>query len=73
MTEAQQIECYGTTIASMKQATESALRLYRDPAFYAMAILSDAQQEMEFGQVEGARKTINQAKWVLSQYVMQNA
>lgn len=36
----------------------------KDAAKY---LLSDAQEEMARGDIEGARKTINRAKWLLDQ------
>lgn len=37
-------------------------------AMVVMSILSDAQEEIEFGQVEDARQTINRAKFLIDRW-----
>jgi hypothetical protein len=32
--------------------------------------MSDAQEEMAYGNVESARQTINRAKWIIGEYMM---
>lgn len=41
---------------------------YQGAAFCAMSMMSDAQEQMERGDTEAARKTLNRAKYVLSTY-----
>ena len=41
------------------------------PAMVAMSYMSDAQEVMSQGSIEGARKMINVAKRILADYVME--
>jgi hypothetical protein len=42
----------------------------KDYLMAAASLMSDAQQEIEFGMNEQARQTLNRAKFVLFNYVM---
>ena len=62
---------YGCQIAHFKESLEDSFTFKcSGPAMCAMSLMSDAQEEMSHGMVENARQTINRAKWVLSEYVM---
>jgi hypothetical protein len=62
---------YGCLIADFKESLEDSFTFkVSGPAMCAMSLMSDAQEEMAHGMVENARQTINRAKWVLSEYVM---
>lgn len=68
MTNQQQTECYGMTLANMNtQVTEALERISRE--MLVMSMLSDVQELMTFGpdHSEQARQTLNVAKYVLSQ------
>ena len=62
---------YGCSIADFKESIEDSFTFrVSGPAMCAMSLMSDAQEEMAHGMVENARQTINRAKWILSEYVM---
>lgn len=62
---------YGCAIADFKESLEDSFTFkVSGPAMIAMSLMSDAQEEMSHGMVENARQTLNRAKWVLSEYVM---
>ena len=62
---------YGCSIADFKESMEDSFTFrVSGPAMCAMSLMSDAQEEMAHGMVENARMTINRAKWILSEYVM---
>ena len=62
---------YGCVIADFKESLEDSFTFkVSGPAMCAMSLMSDAQEEMSHGMVENARQTINRAKWILSEYVM---
>jgi len=62
---------YGCSIADFKESIEDSFTFrVSGPAMCAMSLMSDAQEEMAHGMVENARMTINRAKWILSEYVM---
>ena len=58
-----QKQAYGTTIEEMENQFES--ELVDDPAFYAICILSDAQEVLEHNP-ETARQFINKAKYFMA-------
>jgi len=39
------------------------------PAMLVMSIMSDAQEEIAFGQAEAARQSLNRAKWIVDHHV----
>ncbi len=62
---------YGCSMADFKESLEDSFTFkVSGPAMCAMSLMSDAQEEMAHGMVENARQTINRAKWILSEYVM---
>lgn len=62
----QQTKMFGCTIDDMKEGLIKR-DYFRDPTMMAMAILSDAQEELAHGHAEDARQFINRAKWLLSE------
>lgn len=64
-------QMFGCVIADFKESLEDSFTFrVSGPAMIAMSLMSDAQEEMEHGSLESARQTLNRAKWVLSEYVM---
>jgi hypothetical protein len=62
---------YGCSMADFKESLEDSFTFrVSGPAMCAMSLMSDAQEEMTHGMVENARQTLNRAKWILSEYVM---
>ena len=69
---------YGCTETNMRKAVEESLSFrFNGPAFMAMSLMSDVQEQIndEYGEVdwnrrEDARQTLNRAKWILSTYCM---
>lgn len=60
------LQCYG---CSEEQLRKSLIGI-KDYVMCAASLMSDAQQEIEFDMNEQARQTINRAKFVLFNYVM---
>lgn len=70
---ANEIQCYGFSLANLRESVESSLTF--QTAGYqsvAMSLMSDAQEAMLMGNTNWARQLINQAKWVLSTYRERN-
>ena len=67
--EARDLAMFGCTKADLHRDWARSSKLYLDRELYIMAILSDAQQVMEFGQHETARQFINKAKWHLTEII----
>jgi hypothetical protein len=66
-----EIAMYGCAIADFKESIEDSFTFkLSGPTMVAMSLMSDAQEEMAHGMTENARQTINRAKWILSEYVM---
>ena len=66
-----EIAMYGCVIAEFKESIEDSFTFrVSGPAMIAMSLMSDAQEEIRCGNGEHARQTLNRAKWVLSEYVM---
>jgi hypothetical protein len=62
--------CYGVTVAAMKEMYDNSLTLkLSGPAMLVASLMSDAQEEINYGMKEEARQTLNRAKWVLSTYI----
>tara|TARA_R110000868_G_scaffold5805_5_gene34027 strand:- start:1860 stop:2111 length:252 start_codon:yes stop_codon:yes gene_type:complete len=61
--------CFGATIQEIRTSIENSLT-FKHIGYHsvAMSVMSDAQEEMERGNLENARQLINRAKWVLSTY-----
>lgn len=60
------LQCYGCS----EQALRNSLDGVKDFAMAVASLMSDAQQEIEFGMDEQARQTLNRAKFVLFNFVM---
>ena len=58
------MNCYGMLRGRLAEAVDTAIG---DPTMVAMSMLSDAQECIERGMGENARKLINQAKWVIGE------
>ena len=69
-----ELQCYGRTIASLRECLDDDLtaKLTGDYAMVAASFLSNAQEEIEMGYNEGARQSINIAKFVLFNYIMKD-
>ena len=62
---------YGCSIVDFKESLEDSCSFrVSGPAMCAMSLMSDAQEEIRCGNGEHARQTLNRAKWILSEYVM---
>ncbi len=66
MTEQQQVEMCGETFAQLDEGFKQALG---HKLIYVMGFLSDAQTMTQFGNLEGARKILNAAKYLMSKQV----
>jgi len=77
--EQREIKMYGTTEAEMKEALERSITFkISGPVMVAMGLMSDAQELVSFSDgrlsrrnLEEVRQMLNQAKWILSTYVME--
>ena len=69
------LQCYGYTEAELRANLDHDLsaKLSGSYLMTALSFLSNAQEEIEAGYNEGARKTINIAKFVLMNYVAKEA
>lgn len=65
MTEEQQIQCFGATKAALEAGFE---RSFGHPMMKIMGMMSDAQELMERGHYEAARKMLNVAKYFISKH-----
>jgi hypothetical protein len=63
----QDVKMYGCTVAALKECIATYIEVY-GPDMMAMSWLSDAQEQMRRGDVEGARQTINRAKYMICEY-----
>jgi hypothetical protein len=69
--ERREVRMYGVTEAGMREAVESSLTYrHSGPAMMAASLMSDAQEEIAHGMNEDARQTLNRAKWILFEYIM---
>lgn len=83
-----EIRTYGCTVAEMREAVEESLTFrFSGPAMYAMSIMSDCQEMLAHGNgqlgisgspeidsrvSEDIRQALNRAKWILSNFCMQD-
>jgi len=69
MTKEAMLECFGCEDidAFAKMIKTTATFKHGGMSMVVMSMLSDAQAEMEFGDNEAARKTLNRAKFLLSE------
>jgi hypothetical protein len=75
-----EIRMYGTTVDQMRECVEESLTYrFSGAAMYAMSLMSDAQEMVNYGPhdsdtwfniMEDQRQLLNRAKWVLSTYVI---
>jgi len=71
--EKRQVSMFGCTTEQMREAIEESLSFrFSGPAMYAMSMMSDAQEEMNWDK-ETARQTLNRAKWIVSTYLQKEA
>lgn len=71
MQRQREIGMYGCTEADLRKSVESSITFkFSGPAMIAASMMSDAQEEIAHGMEEAARKTLNRAKFVLFEYIM---
>jgi hypothetical protein len=65
------IEMFGCTEEQMREEIEQKLNSRRGngAAMIAMSLLGDAQDEITWGDIKDARRAINRAQWVISEYL----
>ena len=66
-----ELQCYGYTETQLRTSLDNDItaRMTGNYLMTALSFLSNAQEEIEAGYSEGARQTINIAKFVLMNYV----
>jgi hypothetical protein len=77
--EKREVRMYGCTEAQMRDAVEQSITYrFSGPAMMAASLMSDAQEminteygEVDFNRAEDARQTLNRAKWILFEYMME--
>ena len=69
--DVEHIEMFGCTEEQMREEIEQKLNSRRgnDAAMIAMSLLGDAQDEITWGDIKDARRAINRAQWVISEYL----
>jgi hypothetical protein len=74
-----EVRMYGCTVSQMRAAVEESLTFrFSGPVMYAMSLMSDCQEMLapdnggsyDMMIVEDVRQMLNRAKWILSNYVM---
>lgn len=76
--EQAEIRMYGVTVQGMKEAVDSGLEhRFSSPARMVNGMLYDAQMmittgSMDWMEKEDIRQLLNRAKWILSNYVIDN-
>lgn len=65
-------QCFGVNMEQLKANIERSTEL-QCHAMLAMSILSDAQELIERGDTEQARQFINQSKYIISEYWMDDS
>lgn len=67
-----ELQCYGCSEAVLRHQLDEDIvaKLTGNYNMVIASLLSDAQQEIEFGLDETARQTLNKAKFILFNYVM---
>jgi uncharacterized protein YodC (DUF2158 family) len=74
--EQREIRMYGCTQAELRESIEDSITFkFAGPAMVVAGLMSDAQEHMAYdssykNSAELIRQTLNQAKWVLTTYVM---
>lgn len=65
-----ELQCYGMTEEALRNIVESDFSHCMGRTMMLVAgMMSDAQQEIEFGMNEQARQTLNRAKFVMFNYM----
>ena len=66
------MQCYGCASQSLRKSLDNDIsaKMTGNYLMVVASMMSDAQQEIEFGMDESARQTLNRAKFVLFNYVM---
>jgi hypothetical protein len=84
MTESdrREIRMYGTTVDQMREAVEQSITFrFSGPAMMAMSLMSDCQEMVSYGPydsdtlaniLEDQRQMLNRAKWILSEYMIED-
>lgn len=78
MQRQREIRMYGCTEAELRNSIESSITFkFSGAAMVAASIMSDAQEMLSFGGQsestrEQVRQMLNQSKWILFTYVMEN-
>lgn len=71
MQRQREISMYGVTEANLRASIENSITFKLSGAEMIVAsLMSDAQEEIEHGMDEAARQTLNRAKFVLFEYIM---
>jgi len=69
-----ELQCYGCSEAVLRKSIESSFEYgMRRVEDLVASMMSDAQQEIEFGMDNRARQTLNRAKFVLFNYMKEAA
>ena len=63
--EDREIQMFGCTVAEIDRMVREAIARGNDQLSVAMSMLSDAQNEMDAGERDDARRTINVAKKII--------
>lgn len=63
----QQVKIYGVTVNELVTMVQE--DGFSEPKMLVLSLLSDAQEQIAFGQPEVARQTVNRAKWVIRYYM----
>ena len=70
MSERDEIAMFGCTEATLKESVEESITFrFSGAAMVATSYMSDAQEEIERGNVESARQIINCAKYIVVSYL----
>jgi hypothetical protein len=79
MNATQERKMFGCTLTELREGVENSLPVKLNMGSYsmvAMSMLSDAQEEIEChrspGMREQVRQTINRAKWVIAEYLIED-
>jgi hypothetical protein len=66
-----EMSMYGCYEADLRESIERSITFkFSGPAMIVASMMSDAQEEIAHGMEESARKTLNRAKFVLFEYIM---
>lgn len=66
-----ELKAFGCLIDDFKASLKNSIDFKLDrPAMVALSLMSDAQEEINLKLYNCASQTLNRAKWILSEYVM---